>query len=232
MRAMVVDGRSVRREQNPGAAVPSESERALRAREASEEEHRVRLARELAEARQRAATIVSDAEAEAGKLLEGAREGAMEIAARAARETEEAVQAKLAGTWLALRNFEERQVERELDRSVELAQLLAERLVGRTLDADPSMVAALARQVLEEARDARRTRVEVHPDDVACLRNAFSQGGLDETSGATIEVIANAALERGSLALRTELGGIDAMLHARVERLAAALREHLDTRGR
>lgn len=173
-----------------------------------------RVAREIAEARAEAARIVDDAHARAAAVVESA-------AATAAREASEREVARLAAAFLALRTEEEGRAERELDRVVELATLLAERLVGEALRIEPTRIAELAASALEESRGARRVRVDASPDDVDALTAAL--GAI----GHVAEVRADARLARGSLIVHTDLGRIDARLEPQLERLAAALREAL-----
>jgi flagellar biosynthesis/type III secretory pathway protein FliH len=191
------------------------------------EAQRARLTREEVEAHQNADRIVHIALTRADAILAGARAEAEKAAREAARAAAEGEQAKLAAAWLAMRAAEAKRDERDLERAVTLATVLAERLVGRALALDPTVVASLAREALGEARGARRVRLEAHPDDVAQLRAELAAAGLGTPSGVAVDVIANDALARGDLTVHTELGTLDARLQPRLERLAAALRDAL-----
>jgi flagellar biosynthesis/type III secretory pathway protein FliH len=169
-----------------------------------------RVLREEMEARERAAKIIADAE-----------KAAAGVAAKAALEAREAEVAKLAADFLLLRKEDEARAERDLDRAVELALVLAERLVGAALDRDPALVVPLARQALAEARGARRRRIEAHPDDAAALSRELQDLGPD------IVIESNEELSRGSLVVHTDLGKLDARLPVQLQRLAAALRQAL-----
>jgi len=176
-----------------------------------------RIAREELESRARAAAIVANAEARAKSVLEDA----VDRATREARATE---QAKVAALYLTLHAAEEKRTERDLDRAVELASLLAERMLGSAIEGDPALVATLARQALAEARGARRARIEAHPTDVPALSAQLATLGLPEGA---VEIVASDALGRGSLVLHTDLGTLDARLTPQLDRLAAALRDAL-----
>jgi flagellar biosynthesis/type III secretory pathway protein FliH len=178
-----------------------------------------RIARAEIEARERAARIVADAETKARRIAE-------EAAARAAAEARDAEHAKLAAAYLVLRAAEEKRAERDLDRTVQLAAVLAERLLGSEIARDPALSAKLARQALSEARGARRARIEACPLDVDSLKKHL--GSLDLPADAC-EVVANAELARGSLVLHTDLGTLDAKLAPQLDRLAAALKDALRT---
>jgi flagellar biosynthesis/type III secretory pathway protein FliH len=191
-------------------------------------EQRVRMAREEVEAHQNADRILHLALTCSGWILVSARPDAERVATEAARHAAEAEQARLAAAWFALREREERGSARELDRSVALATILAERIIGHAIELNPGLIASVAREALAEARGARRVRIEAHPLDAETLRAQVAAAGLGGPEGVAIEVIENAELARGSLRVHTELGTLDARLHPRLERLAAALRDALE----
>ena len=134
------------------------------------------------------------------------------------------VEAEHAARFLALRQREEKQAELDVDRALELAVLLAERLIGEELELRPDRIATMARTALEEARGARRAVIEVSPLDEPALRTHLERLGLPPAS---IEIEPNPELSRGSLSLHTDLGTLDARLKPQLERLAAALRDAL-----
>ena len=174
--------------------------------------HGRRIPREVVDAREEAARIVEDAKKKADEILATVRE-------EAAREAREAETARLAAAFLALEREAERRAERDLDRTVELATILAERIVGEGLRVDPARIADMAANALAEARGARRVRIDACPEDVDALRHALAAVGHEA------EVNADRELARGSLVVHTELGSIDARLRPQLARLAAALRE-------
>jgi flagellar biosynthesis/type III secretory pathway protein FliH len=183
-----------------------------------------RVAREAADGHLEAAAVVARANERAGVILAHAEATVAEAAAKGAREAREREAAKLAAAWLALHAREERAAERDLDRAVTMAAALAERLLGTSLALDPTKITLLAKQALAEARGARRAVVEAHPEDAATLARDVSELGFPADA---IEVRPNAALARGDLALHTDLGTLDAKLPARLDHLAAALRDAL-----
>lgn len=182
-----------------------------------------KLSRAELEAKENAARTLSEAKRAADAIVAEARSKAQSVAQNAAREAAEAEQAKVAALYAALRVREERSAETQLDRSVELARVLAERLLGESLQVDAQTVAKLARQALAEAQGARTVRIEAHPDDIATLKQHVGMLNISQVASIT----ADATLERGSLRLHTDLGTIDAQLRPQLERLAAALRDAL-----
>lgn len=166
--------------------------------------------------------IVREAKAQAATLLDEARAAVAKLQSDAAAEARRQEIARLAAELVTVRALEEQRRERELDRTVELAVLMAERLVGEALRVDPTRIAALASEALRETRGARKLRIEANPDDVPTLTEALGVLGAHAA-----EVLGNAELGRGSLIVQTELGRLDARLEPQLMRLADALKEAL-----
>jgi flagellar biosynthesis/type III secretory pathway protein FliH len=176
-----------------------------------------------------------DANAEAERLLETARTQASELLAAAERraadlrlmaeaEARAEASAKLAAHALALATHEAKADERALDRSISLARLLAERLLGTSLALSPEQVVALARQALAEARGARRLAIVAHPEDAKLLTQSIASLGVAID---TVRILPDAARARGSLRVETDIGVLDADLAPQLDRLALRLRETL-----
>ena len=182
---------------------------------------RERILRDELEAKAKAARILADAEARADALMVEANEKAKDAVAIAAKEAQEREQANVAAAYLVMKAREEERAERDVDRAVGLAVVLAERLIGESIAIDPSRVAGLAREALHEARGTRRARIEAHPLDEAALLTHIAELAGPEI---TVTVVPNESLTRGSLILHTDLGTLDAKLTPRIDRLAAALR--------
>jgi flagellar assembly protein FliH len=182
-----------------------------------------RITREEMEGRERAEAILRSARAEAEATLAHARAEAASAAATALAEVRQEAHAELTARWVALRAEEHKRVEAGRDTVIALGVALAERLLGASLQLEPSGIVEIARGVLAEARGARRARIDAHPLDTAILREKLASiPGLEVQ---TVEVRDDAALARGELRLHTDVGTIDARLAPRFERLAAALRD-------
>jgi flagellar biosynthesis/type III secretory pathway protein FliH len=180
--------------------------------------------REVLEAAERARTLVASAEARAERILAEAEQAAAELRLRAETEGRADAAAKVAAHALILRHHDLRRDERALDRTVELARLLAERLLGESLRVAPEQVVALARQALNEARGARRITLVAHPEDARILEHSLPLLGLDP---ATARVAADDTRRRGDLRVETDLGVLDAAIAPQIERLSLKLRESL-----
>jgi len=173
-----------------------------------------RIAREVLEARAEAEHILAEARQKADAVVASA-------AAAAAAEAREKEVARLAAGFIALRDAEARRADRDVDRVIEIAVLLAERLVGEALRVEPSRIAELAASAIHEARGARRVRIDAAPEDVQALAEAL--GAI----GQSADIQPDPTLARGSLVVHTDLGRVDARLHPQLTRLADALREAL-----
>jgi len=161
--------------------------------------------------------VVMDAHLGAADVTDRAR-------ARAYQEARALADSELAAHYLALRKREEARAEGDLDRTVGLAVILAERLIGETRRMDRHLIMQMAHAALAEARGARRVIIEACPLDLDELRANVSTFGFAPDC---IEVRANPELASGSLLLQTDLGSLDARLSPQLERLAVALRHAL-----
>jgi flagellar biosynthesis/type III secretory pathway protein FliH len=185
---------------------------------------RRRIAREEIEARLTAERIIQDAHAQADAILVRAKEEGTVAAATAVREAQAEADATLTARWIALRQAESRRLGDDADRVLTVAVALAERLVGATLELDPTRIATLASGVLAEARGARRAIIHAHPVDAEVLRTHLIASNLEAQS---FVIESDEGLARGALRLHTDVGIIDAQLASRLDRLADALRDAL-----
>ena len=183
-----------------------------------------RIPAAIVSARDEARRIVGAAEAAAAATLADARDRAERAVAAARAEGHADGLAQAAALALSLRQQGDRSDEAALDRTLALARLLSERLLGEALSASDATLAQLARATLAEARGARRVVLRAHPDSAARLAAATADFDPD---GRVHSVVADAALGRGDFVLETEVGTVDARLGAGLDRLAERLREAL-----
>jgi flagellar biosynthesis/type III secretory pathway protein FliH len=178
---------------------------------------------------------IAEAQAEARALLDRARDEAQQILARAEAAAGDLILQQTAraradalclvvGEALELRKRQAELASSVLDRSVDFATLLAERLLGEELAVAPERVRALARQALTEAAGARHAIIVAHPRDACELRSGLtSLGSLLDSVG----IEDDDKLSRGQIRVETELGVIEADLRGQLERLAIQLRKLL-----
>lgn len=180
--------------------------------------------RALVEAGAEAERLLAKARVEAQLLLESAERKAADLKLRAEAEARAEAAAKLAAHALSLASYEAKADERALERSIALARLLAERLLGASLAVAPEQVVALARQALSEARGARRLSIVAHPEDAKLLADALPSLGVPVE---IVRVSPDGSRKRGSLRIETDIGVLDADLAPQLDRLALKLRESL-----
>lgn len=178
---------------------------------------------------------IADAKAEARALLEKARDEAQQIIARAEAAANDLILQQhtraradalclVVGEALELRKRQEQLDKSVLDKSVDFATLLAERLLGEELSLAPERVRALARQALAEAAGARHAIIVAHPRDASELRSGLANlGSLLDSIG----IEEDPELGRGQIRVETELGVIEADVRGQLERLAAQLKKML-----
>lgn len=155
---------------------------------------------------------------------EQARATVEERAAAAEAQARAAEEARWVAHFLKLHVETEARAEADLDRAVNLAVILAQRLLGETLTLTPERIVDLARQALVEARGARRIVLRAHPEDAALLGEHLAT--LAPPAG-TLTVEEDATLTRGELTLETDVGTLHGKLRPRLARLAVALRDAL-----
>ena len=177
----------------------------------------------LVEAHAAAAKLRAVAETDAAAIRAAARHEVETLRQNAAEVARAEETARFAAQYLALRAEADAAAVNGLDRSVGLAVALAERLLGAALELEPARIAHLANQVLAEARGAKVTEIRAHPLDAEALR-----AHLELLPGLTFAIRPDESLPRGSLSIDTTLGLVDAKLAPQLERLARALRPHLD----
>jgi type III secretion protein L len=181
---------------------------------------------DLVRAYDEAEAMVAEARRQAETTLNEARQQAVAVRLEAERQGHEegmaAGAAALTAAWLRLRNEEARTLREQERHIVTVGGLFAERLLGRALELDPSLMVALAREALKAFVRARRVCLYVHPADVEALQKHLGELGLEAT---TIDVRADPSRPRGGLRAESDIGTIDADYALQIDRLVAALRD-------
>jgi flagellar biosynthesis/type III secretory pathway protein FliH len=176
------------------------------------------------EAQAEAQRILDAAEAKVRALIADAERATAHVRLRAETEGRAAGVAAVAARAIALARREAESTEQSLDQTVDLARLLAERLLGEALRLEPERVAGLARQALREARGARQIKIVAHPNDAVTLGGALGELGVDSS---VVSIEADPGREPGNLRMVTDIGVLDAELSPQLARLALKLREAL-----
>jgi flagellar assembly protein FliH len=110
---------------------------------------------------------------------------------------------------------------------VKLALAVSRRILYRELSIDPDALLGVVEAAVKklEAREVHRLRV--HPADAAIIRKHFEQVARLQT----IEVVADAGLERGAVLFDTARGALDASVETQLQEIQRGLSD-LIQRGR
>jgi type III secretion system HrpE/YscL family protein len=177
---------------------------------------------------------VFDAEQEAHRILDQARERAREIRRRAESDAEEigerarakgieSGRAEAAASLLdavAARDRLLQSADREI---VGLALQAAERIIGQQLSLSPEAIAAIVKPLLERARRATQVTLRVHPDDVPLLRASLPALTDAADLSAAVTVDPDPAMARGGCLLQSDIGTLDARVEFQLAELARIL---------
>jgi flagellar biosynthesis/type III secretory pathway protein FliH len=146
-------------------------------------------------------------------------------AGRALAEAElEPLRAALRAAAAALGGARDEVVAVAESRAIELAVLLAGKILATSLELEPEGLLSVVEGALRHLADADEVVLEVNPADVALLQGEI--GSLDASVGGpkSIVVVAERRVGRGGCVVRTREGEIDARVETQLERAGELLR--------
>jgi flagellar assembly protein FliH len=123
----------------------------------------------------------------------------------------------------ALRLTSARLAEQARSDVLELAFVIAKRILESELEASPRPLFALVRSAIRRLGEARQIRVRLSPLDAAVVEEALAQGELPDLSVAEAKVVADAGLARGDCIVESEMGCVDGRLDVRLGELRRAI---------
>jgi flagellar biosynthesis/type III secretory pathway protein FliH len=187
--------------------------------------------------------ILLEVQAKAEAMIHQARAEAETLRAQACVEgaalgREEAKQEALpsavafANAGQALIVFEEQMIARYASEMVRLALEIAEKIVLKTVAADPEIVASVLERARREVVDARRIRIHLSPADydlLAEMRPDLLTMGHD--NGRVVEAVADEEVSRGGSRLETEIGVVDATVPTQIAEIRRQLLDEDSTRN-
>jgi flagellar assembly protein FliH len=109
---------------------------------------------------------------------------------------------------------------------VQLALLIAKRVLHRELSVDSQALVALARVVFERMARAETYRITVHPGFAAAIQAALPAGHAGR-----VQVEPDPACAAGTLFIRSEEGMIDASVDSQLEEIGRGLTDRLAHSG-
>jgi flagellar biosynthesis/type III secretory pathway protein FliH len=167
-----------------------------------------------------------------GRIVKATKaESAASCACPASADQREATFAEVTALLVSARAAANAEYAAAKDGAVVLARKMAEKIVGRAVEVDPSVMEEIVRLALGSLR-ARPGAivVRVHPDDAQAL--AQSRGRLLRELDATADVrfTADPSVTRHGCVVDTPAGRLDARLETQLDAMEKALRERAGVR--
>ncbi len=178
--------------------------------------------RPIAAAKAEAARVLEQAQQRAQQRIEDAQRAATELRLQAAAVGRADAVAELAAHCVALREREARIGKAQLPQSIELAKILAERLIAEAVQLDPALVGRMAQHSLQQLRDRTALAVRAHPDDHPTIANQVTSLGLQ-----SVTLVADPSLSRGELCVDSDLGCLELRIAPGLDRLVSRVRSLL-----
>lgn len=122
--------------------------------------------------------------------------------------------------------FEQQMIQRYTPQLVRLALEIAEKVVGKTVEEDPTITKFVLERAQREVADAKQLRILLHPADYKALSEVAAElVQMGQQRGRQIEVIAAEDVGRGGCRLETEIGEVDATVPVQLAEVRRQLLE-------
>jgi flagellar biosynthesis/type III secretory pathway protein FliH len=116
-------------------------------------------------------------------------------------------------------------LESAKDAALVLARRMAEKIVGRAIELDPSVLGAIVAQALAASRSRSGTLVvRVHPEDLAQVEAQRADWLVRAETVAEVRLVADSEVGRHGCVVETPVGRLDARLETQLDALERALR--------
>ena len=176
---------------------------------------------EVTRAAERARQIIADAEAAIAEQRLQLEKSLETTRAQMLQQAQADAEVSLAAKAVEIAALRWRSLVLARNDIVELAQVMAERVIGETLHLNPDRLVALAQRCIDEARGSSRIVLYAHPRDAAEL----SQQLEDLNPTIQIQVQPEPELQPGDLRVETDVGTVDARIATQLANLAVKIRE-------
>lgn len=118
-----------------------------------------------------------------------------------------------------------RMAEQMRSDSLEIAFVVAQRILEQEISANPKALFTLVRSAVRRVADSRKITVRLCAGDHARLTEALGEEDPDALSFAPLTLVVDPTLSLGDVVVDSELGTIDGRLSRRLEALKAAAAE-------
>ena len=125
------------------------------------------------------------------------------------------VLARLGNTILQVADSRDSYIRQTEADVVKLSMAVARRILYRELTIDPGSIAGLVKAALEKLQSDVAVRARMHPDLETTVRSTIEQSGRR----ASVEVVADASLDRGAVVLETNRGNLDASIETQLREI-------------
>lgn len=166
--------------------------------------------------------IVARARAEGDEIRREALEEAERVREAAYREGFEKALAEFTEHLI---NIKEIRVNALMDAERDLLRLsvrIAEKILGRELDADKGAIGDIVKAALHNARQQEKISVLVNPSDLEAAAEAYERFSK-EGRNRNIDFVADPSVDAGGCVIETEVGRIDAGLETQLKVIESAL---------
>ena len=130
-----------------------------------------------------------------------------------------------------LRRTGERLAEQTTADALELAMLIARRIIEGELKTNPAALTGLIRSAIARLGEARKVQLRLHPTDAANVQAAGDAGPLGAVSVARVEIRPDASLSPGDCIVDGEQGTVDGRVATRMEEVRRILTRALSEEG-
>jgi flagellar biosynthesis/type III secretory pathway protein FliH len=186
----------------------------------------------LLAAQEKAQTLVAQAQSEAQRIYENARESGNQQGREEAKQDilPSIVAFGHAGQMLIV--FEEQMVTRYAPQIAGFALDIAEKVIGHAVAENPEIVASVLERAKREVAEAKQMRIWLHPADHKILAETRPELiKIGSETGRTIEVVASEDVTRGGCRLETEMGLVDATLPTQIDEIRRQLLDELPSQN-
>ncbi len=189
----------------------------------------------LAEVRQQATAILEQAKADSDRLCKEAEQRGRTTGMNDVQQQAEKLAGKLATERVNQASKSIHSLADELEQAthqwlrqwqhetVPLAIAIAERLVHRQIEIDPSILLDWLHESVRLVQSDTRLELRMHPDDIASLGESLEEFVEQQKNRTAIQLIPDNNIERHGMVLRTPESTIDQQLSTQLERLREEL---------
>jgi flagellar assembly protein FliH len=189
----------------------------------------------LAEVRSQAAAILEQAKSESEKLCREAEQQGRTSGMNEVQQQAEKLATKLTTERVGKATQSIHSLADELEQAtqqwlrqwqhetVPLAVAIAERLVHRQIDVDPTILLDWLQESVRMIQSDVKLELRIHPEDVRSLGESLSDFIAQQQGRNTIMLVEDASIERHGMVLRTSETTIDQRLSKQLERLREEL---------